>query len=241
MMETCCDDPAGQLLFKLHDFGARGASSKETAAIGGVAHLVNFRGTDTMSAVVDARRYFQERMAGYSIPASEHSTITAWKRDRESAAYTNMLEQFGGESKMFAVVIDSYDTEKAVGQMWGKDLRDKVLASGSTVVIRPDSGDPVVLVPRLITQLAKDFGATQNAKGFYVLNKAVRMLWGDGINELAIRSILGALKVLRFSAENIAFGMGGALLQGVTRDTCGFAMKASANKTGDETNPLNEN
>ena len=37
------------LPFKLHDFGARGVSSLESAMLGGMAHLVNFRGTDTLT------------------------------------------------------------------------------------------------------------------------------------------------------------------------------------------------
>ncbi|MGZ8219825.1 nicotinamide phosphoribosyltransferase domain-containing protein, partial [Methylomagnum sp.] len=108
------DDPEGQLLFKLHDFGARGVSSAESAAIGGCAHLVNFRGTDTASGVLAARRYYGEPMAGHSIPAAEHSTITAWGRDGETDAYRNMLRQFAQPGRLVAVVSDSYDVFNAV-------------------------------------------------------------------------------------------------------------------------------
>ncbi len=227
-LQRTADDPAGLLPFKLHDFGARGASSQETAALGGMAHLVNFMGTDTLAGILAARRWYREAMAGFSIPAAEHSTITSWKRSGESAAYLNMLKQFGGEGKMLAVVSDSYDIENAVANIWGKELREAVLATKGTLVIRPDSGDPVVLVPKIVAQLAKDFGATRNSKGFLVLNPAVRVIQGDGVNPLSIRSILGALAANGYSAENVAFGMGGALLQAVTRDTLGFAMKANA-------------
>lgn len=222
------DDPEALLPFKLHDFGARGATSHESAGLGGMSHLVNFMGTDTVAGVMAARRYYGEPMAGFSIPASEHSTITAWRRSGEADAYANMIRQFGGEGKIFAVVSDSYDIGHAVANIWGKQLRDAVIACKGTLVVRPDSGDPVTLVPQIVAQLARDFGATKNTKGFLVLNSAVRVIQGDGVNPLSIRSILGALTANGYSAENVAFGMGGALLQGVNRDTLGFAMKANA-------------
>ena len=84
------DDAVNQLPFKLHDFGARGVSSLESAALGGLAHLVNFKGTDTIPALLAGRRYYSEPMAAFSIPAAEHSTITAWGREGEEAAYRNM-------------------------------------------------------------------------------------------------------------------------------------------------------
>jgi nicotinamide phosphoribosyltransferase len=222
------------LPFKLHDFGARGASSHETAALGGMAHLINFQGTDTVAGLMAAREYYMENMAGFSIPASEHSTITAWKREGESEAYRNMIAQFGGEGKVYAVVSDSYDIANAVKNLWGGQLREQVVAAGGTLVIRPDSGDPIVIVPQIVEQLAKDFGFTTNSKGFKVLHPSVRVIQGDGVHPGSIRMILDALMSRGFSADNIAFGMGGALLQQMTRDTLDFAMKASAieNETG---------
>jgi nicotinamide phosphoribosyltransferase len=92
-LEETADDMSG-LPFKLHDFGARGTSSGESAEMGGMAHLVNFLGSDTIEAIVAARQYYGEFMAGFSIPAAEHSTITAWGREGEVAAYRNMLKQF---------------------------------------------------------------------------------------------------------------------------------------------------
>jgi nicotinamide phosphoribosyltransferase len=95
-LRATSDDPEGQLPFKLHDFGARGVSSEESAGLGGMAHLVNFLGSDTLSGVRYARRYYDEPMAAYSIPAAEHSTITSWGRDREVDAYRNLLRQLAG-------------------------------------------------------------------------------------------------------------------------------------------------
>lgn len=213
--------------FKLHDFGARGVSSLESAGIGGAAHLVNFMGTDTISGILFAREYYNAGIAGFSIPAMEHSTVTSWGRDGEVDAYRNMLNNFATPGAILAVVSDSYDIYNAASKLWGEELRQQVIDSGATVVIRPDSGDPVEVNRKLIEILGEKFGYTKNAKGFKVLNN-VRLIQGDGINELTVRSILGAFMAMGWSADNIAFGMGGALLQIVDRDTQRFAMKASA-------------
>jgi nicotinamide phosphoribosyltransferase len=213
--------------FKLHDFGARGVSSMESAGIGGASHLINFMGTDTISGILFAREYYSAGIAGFSIPAAEHSTITSWGRDNEVNAYDNMLTQFAKPGSILAVVSDSYDIYNAAEKLWGEELRQKVIDSGATVVIRPDSGDPVEVNRRLVEILGRKFGYTTNAKGFKVLNN-VRLIQGDGINELTVRSILGAFMAMGWSADNIAFGMGGALLQQVDRDTQKFAMKCSA-------------
>mgnify|MGYP000134332944 CR=1 FL=1 len=215
------------LNFKLHDFGSRGVSSLESAGLGGAAHLVNFMGTDTVSGLLFAREYYNAGIAGFSIPAAEHSTITSWGRENEASAYRNMLQQFGREGAIFAVVSDSYDVFNATENIWGDELKAEIIDSGATVVIRPDSGDPEAVCVRLVQILAKKFGYTTNDKGFKVLNN-VRLIQGDGINERVIRNILGHFSVLGYSADNIAFGMGGALLQGINRDTQKFAMKCSS-------------
>ena len=162
-------DTAG-LGFKLHDFGARGCSSQESAMIGGMSHLVNFMGTDTISAVLGARKYYNEPIAGFSIPAAEHSTITSWGRKNEADAYRNMLKQFAKPGAIVAVVSDSYDIFRAVSSLWGAELRQAVVDSGATVVIRPDSGDPATIVLDVATRLADTFGYTVNDKGYKVLN-----------------------------------------------------------------------
>ena len=220
------------LPFKLHDFGARGASSEETAAIGGAAHLLNFDGTDTMSGIMFLREFYGADMPGFSIPATEHSTITSWGRDNEAEAYRNMLNQYGPNG-IFACVSDSYDIFNAAENIWGGELRDEVIASGATVVVRPDSGDPVTVVGQVIELLGKQFGFTTNEKGYKVLNN-VRVIQGDGVNPESIRAIIESLIESGWSIDNIAFGMGGALLQKVDRDTLSFALKCSAINIGGE-------
>jgi nicotinamide phosphoribosyltransferase len=212
--------------FKLHDFGARGVSSLESAGIGGAAHLVNFMGTDTVEALLFARRYYGADVAGYSVPAMEHSTVTSWGRENEVASYRNMVKQNGKPGGIVSAVSDSYDIFKAC-ELWGTELKQDILDSGATLVVRPDSGDPAVVVKQCLQILEKYFGSVKNAKGFKVLNN-VRVLQGDGINHASIRSILYTITLAGYSADNVVFGQGGALLQIVNRDDQKFAMKCSA-------------
>lgn len=226
-LEETSEDVAGQLLFKLHDFGARGVSSYESSGIGGLAHLVNFRGTDTVPALRVGRHYYGADMAGFSIAASEHSTITSWGRENELQAYRNMIRQFAKPGKLFACVADSYDLYNAVSHLFGEVLREDLVSSEALLVVRPDSGNPVEVSLATAKMLRDKFGATRNKLGYDVLNN-VRIIYGDGINATTIRGILMELKAHGFSADNIAFGMGGALLQQVNRDTQKMAMKTSA-------------
>lgn len=224
-------DDLSQLPFKLHDFGARGVSSAESAAIGGAAHLVSFMGSDTVLGVVAANRFYHDSMAAFSVPAAEHSTITAWGREREVDAYRNMIARFGKPGAIVSVVSDSYDLFAALNA-WGSDLKQAVLDSGGTLVIRPDSGDPCTIVLHTLRALEASFGSQTNSKGRRVLNH-VRVIQGDGVNPDSIVAILAAMDEAGFAADNIVFGMGGALLQQINRDTQRFAMKCSAIRLGD--------
>ena len=217
-------DPAG-IDFKLHDFGYRGSTSVESAAIGGCSHLVSFLGTDTLAATILAYNHYSCEMAGFSIPASEHSTITSWGRDNEVDAFKNMLELY--PTGLVACVSDSFDIYKACSELWGKELRDKILNRDGTLVVRPDSGDPVTVLLKCLGLLGDAFGYTTNAKGYKVLDPHVRIIQGDGIDRLAIRNILSALERSGWSADNLAFGSGGSLLQRFHRDTSKYAFKCS--------------
>lgn len=129
-------DTTDSIGFKLHDFGFRGASSVETAAIGASAHLVNFMGTDTMPGILLAMEYYKSGMAGFSIPASEHSTITSWQEANELKAMENMLDKY--PTGIVACVSDSFNIYRAVGEYFGTELRDKVMNREGTLVMRPD-------------------------------------------------------------------------------------------------------
>ena len=223
-------DNADSLIFRLHDFGSRGASSHESVALGSLAHLVNFAGTDSMAALVASSRWYQmtNDMPAFSIPAAEHSTMTAWGREGETAAFANMIKQFGGDGKAFSVVSDSYDLWNAIDNIWGDSLKEDVKNMGGTLVIRPDSGEPTKVVREALERLAVKFGTTVNSKGYKVLPNYVRIIQGDGISPQSLGKIIDVVLAAGFSAENITFGMGGGLLQQVNRDTMSWAMKASA-------------
>lgn len=213
--------------FKLHDFGARGVSSLESAAIGGAAHLVNFMGSDTISGVLALMEYYNATsMPAFSIPAAEHSSITSWGKENEVEAYRNMIKQFAKPGALFAVVSDSYDIYKAC-ELWGTVLKDEVLASEAILVVRPDSGKPSEVVLKCVQILEQYFGAEYNIKGYKVL-KNVRVIQGDGINIVSLAEILRVLEANQYSTDNIAFGMGGGLLQQLDRDTLEWAMKTCA-------------
>jgi len=138
-----------------------------------------------------------------------------------------MIRQYGKPGAVFACVCDSYDVYAAIEHLWGERLKQEVIDSGATVVIRPDSGNPPDVVEKCAILLDRAYGSSLNGKGFKVLNH-VRLIQGDGVNATSIEAILERLKQAGFAADNIAFGMGGALLQQMNRDTQQFAMKCSA-------------
>lgn len=229
-LDKTSDNPESELLTRFHDFGYRGVSSEESAGIGGMSHLVNFRGTDTLNAVLYAKKYYNCEMAGFSIPASEHSTMTSWKKENEEKAFENMIDKFQGP---VSIVSDSYNFFNAVDYIAGEDLKEKIKNhKNGPVIIRPDSGDAITNVLFALESLERNFGSVTNSKGFKVLND-VRIIQGDGINEDTIWDLCKIIMENGYSIENVAFGCGGALLQGnshssINRDTHRFAMKCSA-------------
>lgn len=229
-LKQCCETPEEVVPFMLHDFGARGATSGEQAAIGGAAHLTSFMGTDTVEGIVWADAVYDAGMCGFSIAASEHSTMTAWGKDNELAAIENMIDKFGKPGSTFAVVSDSYNIYYAVEEYIGTRLHDKVVALGdigARMVVRPDSGDPTTVPVEVLQILDKKFGSTVNSLGYKVLPPFIRVIQGDGMNEQSLVKLMENIMAAGFSVENVAFGMGGGLLQKHDRDTLKFAMKAN--------------
>ncbi|HLQ46551.1 MAG TPA: hypothetical protein VK137_17540, partial [Planctomycetaceae bacterium] len=218
--------------FKLHDFGFRGVTCPEQAALGGAAHLVNFQGPDTVPGLLLAREFYGCDMAGFSIPAAEHSTITAWGEEHELDAMQNMLAQF--PTGLVACVSDSFDIFRACSDYWGGELKEAVLARDGVLIVRPDSGDPPTVVVEVLRRLGEAFGTTTNVRGFKVLHPKVRVIQGDGIDFTMLGQILSAMKTAGWSADNIAFGSGGGLLQKLNRDTQRFAFKCSSVRVGDQ-------
>ncbi|KAH9287326.1 Nicotinamide phosphoribosyltransferase [Echinococcus granulosus] len=223
-LEATSDD-LSPLPMLMHDFGFRGVSSIESASIGGTAHLVCFRGTDTMAALLFAKRYYNCKMAGFSIPATEHSTITVWREAGEKDAYRNLLEKFPTGS--VACVSDSYNIWNACEKIWGEDLHDLVVSREGTLVIRPDSGNPEKVVVEVLEILGQKFGYSLNSLGFKVLPPYLRLIQGDGVNLESLEKILENVMAAGWSTVNVSFGSGGALLQRLNRDTQKCAFKCS--------------
>jgi nicotinamide phosphoribosyltransferase len=242
LIETS-DDPMAEIRWKLHDFGSRGVSSRESARIGGAAHLVSFLGSDTVEGVRAANHWYgtKEGMAGYSIPAAEHSTITMWGRENETLAYQNFVRKYlvervlpPGTPKIAACVSDSYNLFNVIENVWCGELHDTIKASGGKLVARPDSGDPASVNVKCLQIMERKIGMRTNSKGFKVLPPYLGLIQGDGINDESIGEILHALRARKYSASNIAFGMGGGLLQQLDRDTQRFAFKCAAALRGGE-------
>jgi len=224
--ETADETSKAAIDFVLNDFGFRGVSAVESAGLGGSAHLLNFMGSDTVLASRFAQRYYDAKeVYGKSIPATEHSIMTLLGPKGEQQIFKHVLDAY--PEGLVSCVSDSYDIFRAVGDYWGTALKDDILKRNGTLVIRPDSGDPVMTLLKVFEILFAKFGFTTNTKGYRVLPPQVRVIQGDGVDHTSIPQIYEALKAKGISAENLVLGMGGALLQKVNRDTQKFALKCS--------------
>lgn len=234
-LEVSSDVPTKDVLpVMLNDFGGRGVSSGESAGIGGLSHLVNFIGSDTFEAIEAAVTYYDHDLSRdgpvlISVPASEHSVTTMNGEAGECDFVGNIIDTFT-EMKfpIISIVADSYDLDRFVKEYVGTVHKEKIEAREGWIVVRPDSGNPIEIVPHVLKMLYDKFGGTKNTKGFVVLNPKVRVIQGDGVNRKSIHDILNEVIEHGFSVENLVFGMGGQLLQGVMRDDQSWAMKTNA-------------
>lgn len=187
-------------------------------------------GTDTLAALCAAREVYNlpdDTVAGFSIPASEHSTITSWGQEDETAAFKNMLTQF--PTGLVACVSDSYNIWDACKDLWGGKLKEMVMAreGNGALVIRPDSGHPPEVVIKCLEILGAQFGTTVNKKGFRELPSYVRLMQGDGVDLAQLTNILKHMHAFGWCTDMVAFGSGGGLLQKLNRDTLKCAYKCS--------------
>lgn len=235
------------LNFLLNDFGFRGASTPESAEMGGMAHLLSSIGSDNMRAIAALYDFYNldedddASMPAFSVIASEHtvtcSNSDADKKDDLGALekLVSILEQRGKlathwSQAIVACVADTYDVYRFVERV-GTDFKVRIEESGGRFVVRPDSGLPTEVPIKVLEILLENFGYTVNTKGFKVLPDCIRVLQGDGVDRESIQQILQILEDKGISSENIIFGMGGGLLQHCDRDWLKFAMKGSARKT----------
>ena len=157
-----------------------------------------------MAGYVAARQYYDEPMAGFSIPAAEHSTITSWGREGEVDAFRNMLTQY--PTGLVAVVSDSFDIIKACTDLWGSALIEEVKSRDGTLVVRPDSGDPATIVVEVLEALGSKFPPTETDTGHKLLPPFLRVIQGDGISLKSLKEILDNMIKHKWAADNLAFG-----------------------------------
>ena len=215
----------GDMGFAVLDFSARGCSSRETAEVGGMAHLLSFHGSDNLPAIMAARHFYDEPMAAYSVAATEHSVTTAWGRDLETTSIEYLIENMMPENGILSMVADTYNVYEYVNKI--AEVQHLIANKGGTVFIRPDSGDMAVVLRKVMSDVRDKFWGTRNAKG-YCVPKYVKVLQGDGINENSCIVPYQVGKEIGLSADAIMTGSGGGLMQAnIDRDTCKFAFKAS--------------
>ena len=218
--------------YLLHDFGARGCTCPEQAGLGGLAVLVNTRGTDTKMSIPFAINYYGAQMDGlcYSVPASEHSIMTSEGEEGEENVIRRLCKKY--PNGILSVVSDSYGIEKLMAK-YTSVLKNDILSRNGKFVIRPDSpryqGDtPAKQVLWIAQTLWHNFGGNVNSKGYKVLDSHVGIIYGDSLTREQIQECLNSLKADGFSTECCVYGCGGYLLQKLNRDTQRFKIASSA-------------
>lgn len=235
--------------FQGHDFSMRGMSGLEDAARSGIGHLVSgFVGTDTIPAIMYAEQYYnaniENELVGCSVNATEHSVMCAGGKEDERETYRRLIEDIY-PTGILSIVSDTWDLWNTL-EVIIPSLKESILArdggpdSMDKVVIRPDSGDPADILcgdvnsddPRarkgVIELLWETFGGETNDLGYKVLNPSIGAIYGDAITLARCEDICQRLKKKGFASTNVVFGIGSYTYQFITRDTLGFAMKATS-------------
>ena len=228
-----------------HDFSARGMSGMDDAASSGIGHLANFIGTDTVAAIDYAEDYYGvDGVVGVSVPATEHSVMCMGTKDDEIQTFKRLINELY-PSGIVSIVSDTWDFWKVISEFTA-ELKDDILARRpnaiglAKVVFRPDSGDPVKVIcgdpdaepgsPEFkgsVQCLWDIFGGTETEKGYKILHERVGLIYGDSITLQRAQAILEGLEAKGFASTNIVFGIGSYTYQYLTRDTFGFAIKAT--------------
>lgn len=232
----------GFVMFQAHDFSLRGMSGLEDVAMSSAGHLINFCGTDSIPAIDYLETYYgadcTQELIGASVPATEHSVMCAGGQEDELATYKRLITEIY-PSGIVSIVSDTWDFWKVITE-YTEILKQDILSRNGKVVFRPDSGDPVSIICGSVYEyemgpqrkgavecLWEIFGGTINEKGYKVLNEKVGLIYGDSITLDRANRILDGLEKKGFASNNIVFGVGSFTYQYVTRDTFGFAMKAT--------------
>ena len=239
---TSTSDSLDFIGFQGHDFSFRGTFGVEASMMSGAAHLLSFFGTDTIPAIDFIEKYYnadcEKDMIGVSVPATEHSVMCAGGKGDEKETFKRLITEIY-PSGIVSIVSDTWDYWNVLTSTL-VDIRDTILNRDGKVVIRPDSGDPELIIcgdpdakegtpenKGTISILYDIFGGTKNSKGYIELNEKIGVIYGDSITIDVANSILLRLKEKGYASTNIVFGIGSFTYQYVTRDTFNFAVKST--------------
>lgn len=226
--------------FQGHDFSPRGMLGLDAAKLTGMGHLLSFTGTDNIPAISFHEHYYnaniEKELVGTSIPATEHSVMCAHGQDEEASFRELITEKY--PKGFISIVSDTWDFWNIVSVVLPK-LKDEIMNRDGRVVIRPDSGDPVKILigdpesdneyvrKGLIECLYDIIGGTVNEQGYKVLDPHIGAIYGDSITIDRCKEICEGLKQKGFASTNVVYGIGSFTYQYNTRDTFGFAVKAT--------------
>ena len=222
-----------------HDFSMRGMDSIEATISSGLGHLTSFSGTDSLPTLFGARKFYgEEGFVGGSVNATEHSVMCAGSKDDEVETFCRLLKTY--PTGILSIVSDTWDLWKVCTEHV-VTLKEEILARDGKLVIRPDSGDPVDILcgsestlhtgspegKGVIELLWNVFGGTTNEQGYKVLDSHIGAIYGDSITIDRADEICRRLEAKGFASTNVVLGIGSFTYQYNTRDTFGFAMKAT--------------
>lgn len=240
--ETCDDN--SHCPYQFHDFSYRSLHSEEAACLSGAAHLLNFDGTDTMGGI-DLLNHYYNIFKGCSVPATEHSVMSMYGKENEFDCYNRLLDLY--PEGILSIVSDTYDYWNVLINYLPR-LKDRIISRNGKVVIRPDSSPktPLEIIigdkeaepgsPEYkgsLQLLWETFGGTYNSKGYKVLDPHIGLIYGDGISPDMAKLIFQHMTWHKWASSNIVFGIGGYTYSMVTRDTFGFAIKATYGEVND--------
>ncbi|WP_407265270.1 nicotinate phosphoribosyltransferase [Tenacibaculum maritimum] len=224
-----------------HDFSMRGMGGLEAAIVSAAGHLLSFTGTDTIPAIDFLETYYHAdsntELVGGSVPATEHSVMCMGTNIGEQETFKRLITEVY-PSGIVSIVSDTWDLWKVLTE-YLPNLKEEVVARNGKVVIRPDSGDPVAIIcgnpngktnaeKKGVIQLLWDtFGGSTNTKGYKELDGHIGAIYGDSITLERATEICERLKQKGFASTNVVLGIGSFTYQYNTRDTFGFAMKAT--------------
>lgn len=251
LMDKYCLDTVGQEMLWFtalqgHDFSMRGMSSLRSAILSGMGHLAaGFIGTDTIPSIHAAECYYNANIEietiGTSVPATEHSIQCAYNNDFE---YLRRMLCQVHPSGIVSIVSDGYDFWDVIGRVLPLLKYEIMQRQGNPivnkVVIRPDSGDPVLIIcgdpnapegslerKGAIEALWDIFGGTTSKNGYKMLDSHIGLIYGDAITLLRAKEIFERLKIKGFASTNVVLGIGSYTYQYNTRDTFGYALKST--------------